>query len=151
METKLFPAALLDPVALEQGAIHFREGLQLALQPGSLRLAWAIAGFWGGNLIHQAWAVAPGWLAPSKGGIEAQHFQGPLHAFGLFELVNSAVQGPGEAGAIEGCCALAPPLFDQAPGPLVQFPQAPGGFERLVVVPLVVQDRPADVGHGKAA
>jgi hypothetical protein len=116
-----------------------------------LRLAGAIAVFWGGNLISQAWAVAPGWMASRKGGIEAQHFQGPLHAFGLFELVNAAVQGPGEAGAIEGCCALSPPLFDQSSGPLVQFPQAPGGFERLMVVPLVVQDRPADVGHGKAA
>ena len=90
-------------------------------------------------------------MAPREGSIEAQHVQGPLHAFGLFELVNAAVQGPGEAGDIEGYCALAPPLFLQPSGPLMQFPQSPGGFERLAVVPLVVQDRPADVGHRKAA
>lgn len=77
--------------------------------------------------------------------------QGPLHGFGLFQLPNPAVQGHGEAGGIEGCFPLAPALFDQSSGPLVQFPQSPGGFERLLVVPLVVQDCAADVGHGKAA
>ena len=141
----------MDPVALEQCAIQGREGLQLALQPASLRLARAIAGFWGGNLIHQAGAVAPGWIAPREGGIEAQHFQGPLHGFGLFQLVNPAVQGPGKLVGIQGFCALAPALFLQSSSPLVQFAQSPGGFERLVVVPLVVQDRPPDVGHSKAA
>jgi len=90
-------------------------------------------------------------LAPREGGIEAQHFQGPLHPFGLFELVYSAVQGPGEAGDIEGCFALAPPLFFQPSSPLVQFPQASGGFEWLGVVPLVMQNCSADVGHRKAA
>ena len=77
--------------------------------------------------------------------------QGPLHGFGLFQLLNPAVQGPGKLGGSQGCFALAPALFLQSSSPLVQFPQSPGGFERLVVVPQVVQDRPADVGHSKAA
>ena len=83
--------------------------------------------------------------------IEAQHLQGPLNLFGLFQLLNPAVQGLGQFGAAQGCCALAPPLFLQPSSPLVQFAQSPGGFERLVVVPLVVQNRPADIGHSKAA
>jgi hypothetical protein len=64
LKTKLFPAALKDPVALEQGAIQARQGLQLALQPVPLRLAGAIAGFWGGNLIQEAWAFTTGLVAP---------------------------------------------------------------------------------------
>jgi hypothetical protein len=77
--------------------------------------------------------------------------QGLLHGFGLFQLVNAAVQGPGKLGGIEGCCALSPALFLQSSSPLVQFAQPPGGFERLAVVALVVQDRAADVRHRKAA
>ena len=64
LKTKFFPAALKDPVALEQGTIQGREGLQLALQPVSLRLAGAIAGFRGCNLINEGLAVAPGLMTP---------------------------------------------------------------------------------------
>jgi len=90
-------------------------------------------------------------VVPRTRGIEAQHLQGPLHPFGLFQLLNPAVQGPGKFGGTQGCGALAAPLFFQPSCPLVQLAQSPGGFERLVVVPLVVQNRPADVWHRKAA
>lgn len=50
-----------------------------------------------------------------------------------------------------GSQALLPPLLDQAAGPLLQFPQPPGRLERLLVIAQVMQHRPADVGHGKAA
>ena len=79
----------------------------------------ALAGFWIGNLIHQAWAFPPGLMAPRKRGIEAQHFQGPLHAVGFFQLLNPAVQGACKFGGTQGCCALAPPLFLQPSCPLV--------------------------------
>lgn len=62
-------------MALEQGAIQGRQGLQLALQPAPLRLGGALrdlfagmaegpAGFWGGNLIQEAWALTTGLVAP---------------------------------------------------------------------------------------
>ena len=74
-----------------------------------------------------------------------------MDRFGRLQLAGCATQGPSQLLDPVGRLALLPPLLDQAMGPLMQFPQSPGCFERLLVIAQVMQHGPADVGHGKAA
>ena len=95
---------------------------------------------------------APGFpLLADQGRIQAAHLQRPLHGFGGFQLVHLAPQGCSQGLQRTGGESLLVLLLQQPLGPLVQFPQPPWGFEWLLVIAQVVQHRPADVGHGKAA
>ena len=151
-EPKLGPAQARKPVVFQQVTIAGWHGGQLDLEPelllGDGPFGHGFPGRWRGQVVEQAPGVT---LLAWLGSIQAEHLEGLVHGFGCFQLGYPTAQSFGECPKGAQLQTLLALELQQALCPLVQFPQAPWGFEGLLVIAQVVQHRPADVGHGKAA